>query len=68
MQLSNPSKTLFSALGVFAAMYVGSLFAPTHDQSNPTANPRAKHARMMTLGCSYLWLANCYFAHDSPPC
>ena len=42
MQLTNPSKTLFSALGVFAAMYVGSLFAPAHDQSNPTAKPKSQ--------------------------
>src|SRR5437660_1708317 len=41
MQLSNPSKTLFSALGVFVAMYVGSLFAPAHDQPNPTAKPKS---------------------------
>ena len=41
MQLSNPSKTLFSALGVFVAMYVGSLFAPAHDQPNPIAKPKS---------------------------
>jgi glucose/arabinose dehydrogenase/mono/diheme cytochrome c family protein len=35
MQLSNPLKTLLSALAGFAAIYIGTSLAPAHNQSNP---------------------------------
>ena len=35
MRLSNPLKTLLSALAGFAAIYIGTSLAPAHNQSNP---------------------------------
>src|SRR6266852_6254291 len=42
MQLSNPSKTLLSALAVLAAMYVGSSLAPAHNHSSPVAEAKSQ--------------------------
>src|SRR5260370_22798294 len=42
MQLSNPFKTLFSAVVALAAMYMGSSLAPAQNQPSPGAEAKAR--------------------------
>src|SRR5260370_37722506 len=42
MQLSNPFKTLLSALVALAAMYMGSSLAPAQNQPNPRAEAKGE--------------------------